>query len=335
MAEGATLTDPATVWFSHDTRLGRDVVVGPNVVFGPNVEVGDGVEIRAFCHLDGARVERGAVIGPFARLRPGSVIGAMRISAISSRPRIPRIGAGAKANHLTYLGDASVGEGANVGAGTITCNYDGFGKYETVIGAGAFIGSNSALVAPVTIGEGAFVAAGSVITRDVAADALAIARGAAGGKAGLGEGVPPAEGAKDRRRAGNDAMCGIIGILGKQPAAPLLVDGLKRLDYRGYDSAGIATLVNGHIDRRRAEGKITNLEALLASSPLPGPPASAIPAGQPMARRPRPMPIPMPPSASPSCITASSRISRNLRDELIAEGAAFRPRPIRKSWPIC
>jgi bifunctional UDP-N-acetylglucosamine pyrophosphorylase/glucosamine-1-phosphate N-acetyltransferase len=176
MAEGATLIDPATVWLSHDTRLGRDVVVGPNVVFGRGVEVGDDVEIRAFCHLDGARVEKGAVIGPFARLRPGSVIGAGAHIGNFVETKNARVGAGAKANHLTYLGDATVGEKANIGAGTITCNYDGFGKYETVIGPGAFIGSNSALCAPVTIGAGAFVAAGSTITRDVAPDALAIAR---------------------------------------------------------------------------------------------------------------------------------------------------------------
>ena len=177
MAGGATLIDPGTVWFSHDTKLGRDVLVGPNVVFGRGVEVGDDVEIRAFCHLDGTRVEKGAIIGPFARLRPGSVIGAGAHIGNFVETKNARIAAGAKANHLSYLGDARVGERANVGAGTITCNYDGFGKYETVIGAGAFIGSNSALCAPVTIGDGAFVAAGSVITRDVAPDALAVARG--------------------------------------------------------------------------------------------------------------------------------------------------------------
>jgi bifunctional UDP-N-acetylglucosamine pyrophosphorylase/glucosamine-1-phosphate N-acetyltransferase len=176
MAQGATLVDPATVWFSHDTRLGRDVIVGPNVVFGRGVAIGDGVEIQAFCHLDGTRVEQGATIGPFARLRPGSVIGAGAHIGNFVETKNTRIAAGAKANHLTYLGDTTVGERANIGAGTITCNYDGFGKYETTIGAGAFIGSNSALCAPVTIGEGAFVAAGSVITRDVAPDALAIAR---------------------------------------------------------------------------------------------------------------------------------------------------------------
>jgi len=176
MAEGATLIDPATVWFSHDTRLGRDVVVGPNVIFGPGVDVHDDVQIHAFCHLEGATVEKGAVIGPFARLRPGSVIGTRARIGNFVETKNTHVAAGAKANHLSYLGDTKVGERANVGAGTITCNYDGFGKYETVIGAGAFIGSNSALCAPVVIGEGAFVAAGSVITRDVPPDALAIAR---------------------------------------------------------------------------------------------------------------------------------------------------------------
>ena len=176
MAEGATLIDPATVWFSFDTRLGRDVTVWPNVVFGPGVEIGDGVELRGFCHIEGARIENGAAIGPFARLRPGSVIGEKARIGNFVETKNLRLAAGAKANHLSYLGDAQVGEGANVGAGTITCNYDGYAKHETVIGPGAFIGTNSALVAPVTIGAGAFVAAGSVITEDVAPDSLAIAR---------------------------------------------------------------------------------------------------------------------------------------------------------------
>jgi bifunctional UDP-N-acetylglucosamine pyrophosphorylase/glucosamine-1-phosphate N-acetyltransferase len=177
MESGATLIDPASVWFSFDTRLGRDVVIGPHVVFGPGVEVADGVDIRSFSHIEGARIETGAVIGPFARLRPGSVIGAKAHVGNFVETKNATLAAGAKANHLTYLGDARVGEGTNIGAGTITCNYDGFGKYQTVIGAGAFIGSNSALVAPVTVGDGAIVAAGSVITQDVAADALAVGRG--------------------------------------------------------------------------------------------------------------------------------------------------------------
>ena len=177
MEGGATLIDPASVWFSFDTRLGCDVVIGPHVVFGPGVEVADGAIIRAFCDLEGARIEAGAEIGPFARLRPGSIIGPKAKVGNFVETKNTTLAAGAKANHLTYLGDARVGAKTNVGAGTITCNYDGFGKYRTEIGAGAFIGSNSALVAPVTVGDGAIIAAGSVITQDVAADALAVGRG--------------------------------------------------------------------------------------------------------------------------------------------------------------
>ncbi len=176
MAEGATLIAPDTVWFAHDTVLGRDVTIEPNVVFGPGVTVGDGVTIHAFSHLEGATVADGADIGPYARLRPGAVIGSGARVGNFVEVKNSVLGAGAKANHLTYLGDAEVGAGANIGAGTITCNYDGFRKSRTVIGAGAFVGSNSALVAPVTIGAGAIVAAGSVVTRDVADDALALVR---------------------------------------------------------------------------------------------------------------------------------------------------------------
>ena len=177
MEGGATLIDPASVWLSFDTRLGCDVVIGPHVVFGPGVEVADGVVIRSFCDLEGARIEAGAEIGPFARLRPGSIIGPKAKVGNFVETKNTTLAAGAKANHLTYLGDTRVGEKTNVGAGTITCNYAGFGKYRTEIGAGAFIGSNSALVAPVTVGDGAIIAAGSVITQDVAADALAVGRG--------------------------------------------------------------------------------------------------------------------------------------------------------------
>ena len=177
MEEGATLTDPGSVYFAADTKIGSDVVIGPNVQFGPGVEIADRVEIRAFCHIEGARVESGAIIGPFARLRPGAVVGAEAHIGNFVEVKNTRLGAGAKANHLSYLGDASIGAKANIGAGTITCNYDGFTKAKTTIGAGAFIGSDTSLVAPVTVGDGAIVAAGSVITRDVAPDALAIARG--------------------------------------------------------------------------------------------------------------------------------------------------------------
>jgi bifunctional UDP-N-acetylglucosamine pyrophosphorylase/glucosamine-1-phosphate N-acetyltransferase len=174
---GVTMTDPGSVFLCADTRLGRDVTIGPNVVFGPGVTVADNVEIRAFSHIEGAAIESGAVIGPFARLRPGSRIGRDAHVGNFVETKNATLGEGAKANHLTYLGDAAVGARSNIGAGTITCNYDGYLKTRTTIGDNVFIGSNSALVAPVTIGEGAIVAAGSVITRDVEADAMSVARG--------------------------------------------------------------------------------------------------------------------------------------------------------------
>jgi len=176
MANGASLTAPETVWFAWDTQIGRDVSIGPNVVFGPGVAIADKVTIHAFCHIEGARVESGAIIGPYARLRPGAEIGADAHVGNFVEIKKARLGAGAKANHLTYIGDAEVGEKSNIGAGTITCNYDGFGKYPTKIGANAFIGSNTALVAPVSVGDGAITGAGSIITKDVPADALAVAR---------------------------------------------------------------------------------------------------------------------------------------------------------------
>ena len=177
MENGATLIDPQTVFLSFDTRLGRDVVIGPNVVLGPGVAVADGAEIKAFSHLEGAQVAGGALVGPFARLRPGTVIGEHAHIGNFVEAKNAQVGPGAKANHLTYLGDAVVGAGANVGAGTITANYDGFNKHKTEIGADASIGSNSVLVAPVKVGRGAIVGAGSVITQSVTADALALARG--------------------------------------------------------------------------------------------------------------------------------------------------------------
>jgi bifunctional UDP-N-acetylglucosamine pyrophosphorylase/glucosamine-1-phosphate N-acetyltransferase len=186
MAGGATLIAPETVFLAWDTRLGQDVTIGPNVVFGPGVTVEDGAEIRAFCHLEGCLVRTGAVVGPFARLRPGTEIGRDAHVGNFVELKAARLGEGAKASHLSYLGDATIGAGANIGAGTVTCNYDGVAKHRTEIGAGAFIGSDTALVAPVRVGDRALVAAGSVITEDVPADALAIARGRQATKAGRG-----------------------------------------------------------------------------------------------------------------------------------------------------
>ncbi len=176
MADGVTLIAPETVWFAYDTVVGRDVTIEQNVVFAPGVTVADGAVIRAFSHLEKADIGTGALIGPYARLRPGARIGAKAHIGNFVEVKNVTVGEGAKANHLTYLGDGEVGAGANIGAGTIFCNYDGFLKYRTIVGEGAFVGSNSALVAPVTIGKGAIVAAGSVVTKDVAPDALALVR---------------------------------------------------------------------------------------------------------------------------------------------------------------
>ena len=177
MAAGATLTAPETVFLSFDTAIGRDVLIEPHVVVGPGCSIEDGAVIRSFSHLEGARVAGGANIGPFARLRRGADIAVNAKIGNFVEIKQSAIEEGAKVNHLSYIGDARVGAKANIGAGTITCNYDGFAKHKIDIGAGAFIGSNSALVAPVTIGDGAYIGSGSVITKSVEADALAVARG--------------------------------------------------------------------------------------------------------------------------------------------------------------
>jgi bifunctional UDP-N-acetylglucosamine pyrophosphorylase/glucosamine-1-phosphate N-acetyltransferase len=174
---GATLLAPESVWLSYDTKLGSDVAVGPNVFFGPGVSIGAGTEIRPFCHIDGAKVGKNAIVGPFARLRPGAAIGDGAHIGNFVEIKAATIAPGANVNHLSYVGDATVGAGSNIGAGTITCNYDGFAKHMTRIGKGVFIGSNTALVAPVSVGDGAIVGAGSVVTKNVAKDALVVARG--------------------------------------------------------------------------------------------------------------------------------------------------------------
>ncbi len=184
LQDGATLIDPESVWFAYDTKLGRDVTVEPHVVFGPGVDIADGTTVKAFSHIEGAIIGARAAIGPFARIRPGTSLGTHAKVGNFVELKKAKVGAAAKVNHLTYVGDAEIGEHANIGAGTITCNYDGFGKYRTIVGAGAFIGSNTSLVAPVTIGDGAIVGAGSVITSDVEPDSLAIERSEQKGIAG-------------------------------------------------------------------------------------------------------------------------------------------------------
>ncbi|WEK06048.1 MAG: bifunctional UDP-N-acetylglucosamine diphosphorylase/glucosamine-1-phosphate N-acetyltransferase GlmU [Candidatus Devosia phytovorans] len=176
MKAGVTLRDPDSVWFSYDTEIGRDVTIFPNVVFGPGVKIADDVEIRAFCDIEDAVIGQGASIGPFARIRGGAELGADVHLGNFVEVKKSRIGAGTKAGHLSYLGDADIGQKTNIGAGTITCNYDGVNKDQTVIGDNVFIGSNASLVAPVSIGDGAYTASGSVITDDVPADAVAFGR---------------------------------------------------------------------------------------------------------------------------------------------------------------
>jgi bifunctional UDP-N-acetylglucosamine pyrophosphorylase/glucosamine-1-phosphate N-acetyltransferase len=176
MAEGVTMQDPSSVYLSHDTELAKDVIIEPNVWFGPGVKVGEGTVIHAFSHIEGANIEADAEVGPYARLRPGADLEAKAKVGNFVEIKNAILGEGAKVNHLSYVGDAYVGPKANIGAGTITCNYDGYNKHLTYIGEGSFIGSNTTLVPPVVIGDGGFTAAGSVITQSVGEDALGITR---------------------------------------------------------------------------------------------------------------------------------------------------------------
>jgi len=182
---GVTLIAPETIHFAFDTCIGRDAVIGPNVVFGPGVTVESGATIRAFCHLEGCHVSRGATVGPFARLRPDAYLAEDVHVGNFVEIKNANLDEGVKVNHLTYIGDADIGEGTNIGAGTITCNYDGVFKHRTTIGKGAFIGSDTMLVAPVTLGDGVMTGSGSVITRDVPAGALALGRARQENKPGL------------------------------------------------------------------------------------------------------------------------------------------------------
>ncbi|MCT2540806.1 bifunctional UDP-N-acetylglucosamine diphosphorylase/glucosamine-1-phosphate N-acetyltransferase GlmU [Sedimentimonas flavescens] len=176
MENGVTMVDPDTVWFALDTYIGRDVVIGPNVVFGPDVTIESGAQIEAFCHLEGCHISRGATVGPFARLRPGAELAEDVHIGNFVEVKNSILAEGVKVGHLTYLGDADIGEGTNIGAGTVTCNYDGVFKHRTTVGANAFIGSDTMLVAPVTVGDGALTGSGSVITENVPAGAIALGR---------------------------------------------------------------------------------------------------------------------------------------------------------------
>ena len=185
LENGVTLTAPETVFFALDTHIGRDATIGPNVIFGPGVTVESGAEIKGFCHLEGCHISRGASVGPFARLRPGTELAEDVHVGNFVEIKNSILDEGVKVGHLTYLGDAHIGEFSNIGAGTVTCNYDGVSKHRTEIGKRVFIGSNTMLIAPVTIGDNALTASGSVITEDVPPEALAIGRARQVNKLGL------------------------------------------------------------------------------------------------------------------------------------------------------
>jgi bifunctional UDP-N-acetylglucosamine pyrophosphorylase / glucosamine-1-phosphate N-acetyltransferase len=185
LENGVTLTAPETVFFALDTHIGRDAIIGPNVIFGPRVTIESGAEVKGFCHLEGCHVSRGADVGPFARLRPGAELAEGAHVGNFVEIKNATLGEGVKVGHLTYIGDADIGEGTNIGAGTVTCNYDGVMKHRTIIGKGAFIGSDTMLVAPVSVGDGALTASGSVITENVPAEAIALGRAKQVNKPGL------------------------------------------------------------------------------------------------------------------------------------------------------
>ena len=201
MEAGVTMSAPETVFFSYDTVIGPDVILEPSIVFGPGVRIESGARIRAFSHLEGCDIASGCEVGPYARLRPGAVLETGAKVGNFVEVKKARLGEGAKANHLSYIGDGQVGARANIGAGTIFCNYDGYFKHQTVVGEGAFIGSNSALVAPVTIADGAMTGSGSVITKDVPADSLALARGEQATKPGWAARFRKAMSAKKQKQS--------------------------------------------------------------------------------------------------------------------------------------
>ena len=283
------------------------------MVFGPGVKIADDVEIRAFCDIEDVDDRRGrdaSARSPASAAAPSSA-GDVHLGNFVEVKK-SKIGAGTKAGHLSYLGDAVIGANTNIGAGTITCNYDGVNKDMTTIGDNVFIGSNASLVAPVTIGDGAYTASGSVITEDVPADAVAFGRARQVNKPGYAPKLRDKALARKppKRGEGEELMCGIVGIIGTEPVAPRLVDALKRLEYRGYDSAGVATLEHGAITPppRRGQARQPRDQAQ-AWSRSAARSASATRAGRRMARRPRATPIRTPPTRSPSSTTASSRIS--------------------------
>ena len=285
MGSGVQIIDPENTWIEDTVTIEPDTVIHPTVFIRGETKIGAGsvinpgsvitdstlgerVEIRPYCVITDSSIADDAAVGPFAHLRPGTDIReAARIGNFVETKKAV-IGEGSKVSHLTYVGDAELGEGVNIGAGCVTCNYDGFNKYRTVIEDGVFVGSGTMMVAPVTLGKGSLVAAGSTLTKDVPPGALAIARSQQIARKGWAA-------ARREKLAGRDKkekrlMCGIVGYIGPKNATDILLEGLRRLEYRGYDSAGIAVISDGDLDVRRSVGKIINLDEAIREAPLSG-----------------------------------------------------------------
>ena len=245
LKSGVKMTGPETIFFSTDTKIGKNVTIEPYVVIGKKVKIGNNVIIKSFSHLESCKIENKVELGPYARIRPETIL--KEGSKIGNFVEVKKsiVGKKSKVNHLSYIGDTTIGKSSNIGAGTITCNYDGVKKSKTKIKDNVFIGSNSALVAPVTIEEKSIVGAGSVITKNVKKKSLALTRSL------------QAEIKNFKRKY---FMCGIIGISSNKPVSANIINSLKKLEYRGYDSAGIATLSDGHINEVKSEGRVENLE---------------------------------------------------------------------------
>ena len=254
---GVKMIGPETIFFSKDTKIGKNVTINPYVVIGPKVKIGNNVTINSFSHLEDCKIKNKVEVGPYARLRPGTIL--EEGSKIGNFVEVKKstVGKKSKINHLSYIGDSELGKGVNIGAGTITCNYDGVKKSKTKIKDNVFIGSNSSLVAPITLEKNSIVGAGSVITKKVKKNSLALTRSS------------QTEVKNYKRRKNN--MCGIIGIASNKPVSSAIINSLRKLEYRGYDSAGIATLSDGILNEAKSEGRVDILEKNLAVKNMSGP----------------------------------------------------------------
>ena len=284
MAAGVTIEDPATTYVDPGVEVGADTIIHPGVSLEGRTTIGAGCEIHSgvrivnsslgdrvtvlnHCLINNSTLANDSRVGPFAHLRTDVAIGERAKVGNFVELKKTALGPGSKSMHLSYLGDATIGAGVNVGAGTITCNYDGSTKSQTTIEDGAFIGSDTQLIAPVTVGKGAYVGSGTTVREDVPAGALAVS---AGKQRNLEGWVDKRADKKKTRKRTDTPMCGIIGYIGPKDVVPVLIDGLRRLEYRGYDSAGVAVVRDGQIELRRSAGKLSRLEDVISGHPITG-----------------------------------------------------------------